>query len=177
MSTYGTYAVESVLNIHCRGIIERADAAVVNSLRCESANLNELRPHDEKRFRDVIRELRSYIAWAESEPVLDLPKSHPTPLELEHVGTDVPRKIVNRSVRDFAALFELVIKESSESETAHSGSGINPHDLLRLRAILDQAESLIDFMVNVEPVDRPETFPHQPGVGDGSMTSDPHYAV
>ena len=172
-----TYAVEEVLNIHARGIIERADAAVVNALKSESANLNALRPHDETRFRNVIRELRSYIGWAVSEPLLDLPKSHPTPLELEHVGQEESRKIVNRSVRDFAALFELLIKEVSESETAHAGSGINQFDLSRITAILDQAESLVDFMAQVEPIDRPETFPHQPGVESGSMTSDPQYAV
>lgn len=172
-----TYAVEEVLNLHARGIIERADAAVVNALKCESANLNSVRPYDEKRFRNVIRELRSYINWANSEPLLDLPKSHPSPLELEHVGQEESRRIVNRSVRDFAGLFELMIKEVSESETAHAGSGINQFDLVRITALLDQAESLVDFMVNVEPIDRPETFPHQPGVESGSMTSDPQYAV
>ena len=169
------YDQPDVRNLHARSVIERADASIVNALKCESANSQQLKPHDERRLRSYVAELSEYLDWVASRPLLDLPKSHPNKMVLDYVGQDENRHIQNRSLRDFAALFEAIIIETAESETAMLASGFQPYDLTRVRALLEQAKQLIDFMVASEPVDKPESSPHAPEVEPGSSNSAPQH--
>lgn len=169
------YDQPDVRNLHVRSIAERADASIVNVLKDESANSQELRPHSEQRLRSYIRELREFTEWVQSRPLLDLPKSHPNPLILDYTAQTTSRHIQNRSMRDFASLLEAVIVELVESESAMLASGLQAYDANRVDALYDQADQLIDFMVAEEPIDKPESSPHAPEVESGSSNSNPKH--
>lgn len=169
------YDQVDVRNLHVRSLIERADASIVNILKCESCNSQTLRPADATRFKSYVSELRRWRAFVISEPFLDLPKSHPNVLVLDYVGQDESRHVQNRSCRDLAALFEAVIVELAESESAMLASGLQKFDDDRIVALMDQMDHLIEFMENDEPYDKPESSPHAPEVESGSLNSAPQH--
>lgn len=169
------YAVTEVNNLHICSLVERADSIIVNMLKCESANSNQLFDHDRERIVTYINELVDYMEWLDGRPRLDLPKSHPTKYTIDYVAQTVERHIQNRSLRDFARLMEAIIKELTEGESAILASGVQEYDKARFDKIIEQAWELLDFIDGTEPLDKPESSPHAPEVEAGSRNSEPRH--
>ena len=175
MSIETVYAVDAVNNLHVASIAERADSIIVNVLKCESANAHQLFEADRERITSYLNEMVSYKEWVMNRPRLDLPKSHPTKLNVDWMGKDETRHIQNRSLRDFARLMEGLIKEVTESESAVLACGLQAYDAERFDKIIAQAYALVEFIDGTYPLDKPESSPHAPEVLAGSMNSAPQH--
>lgn len=171
------YEVQSTKNLHVSSIIERFDSAIKNVLLCESANVNDLFDDDDRRIVSYNDELRAYMDWVDTRPKLDLPHTHPKVFEIDFVSLDVTRHIQNRNLRDLVRLYEAGIKELGESDSARLSSGIVEHDLVRFNKIMDQVDELLKFMRATDPLDKPESMPHAPGIVQGSQRSEPQHSV
>lgn len=168
--------VVSVKNFHVASLIERFLDARANVLRSETANSNALLDADLERIKSYHEELEEFMVWVNSRPRLDAPNSHPHQFAIEFVGTDIATRVQNRSIRDLTRIYELAIKSLGESDSANIASGIIEHDLVRFDKFMQQAKSLVEFMEEIQPLDKPETVPTQPSVEQGSQNSAPIYS-
>lgn len=170
------YAVKSCSNLHVVSICERTDAIIKEVLLCESATANDLFEPDKVRIVAYNQELRDYVDWAKSRPKLDLPHSHPNTYVMDYCAYEVSRHIQNRSMRDLARLYEEVLVQFSESESARLSSGLIAHDVGRFDRIMDQIDALLNFMDGNLPLDKPESTPHAAQVAQGSNNSAPTHS-
>jgi len=171
------YAMTEVSNLHIASLAERADAAIKEVLLCESANSGDLYIPDRKRIESYNKEILDFATWAAQRPKLDLPRSHPTLYTIDYCAEGTSRHINNRSLRDLVRLYEAIIKQMTESESANLSSGIGDHDLGRLTGILAQIEGLlVDFVDQNLPLDKPESSPHAENVEAGSLNSAPTHS-
>lgn len=168
--------VTHVKNFHVASLIERLLDARANALRSETANSNDLLDADLERIRSYHGELNSFMEFVRSRPRLDAPHSHPYQFNIEFVGEETPTRVQNRSIRDLSRIYELTIKSLGESDSANIGSGIIEHDFVRFNKFMTQADALVAFMVEVKPLDKPETVPLHADVEQGSQNSAPRFA-
>jgi hypothetical protein len=168
------YAVREVSNLHIASLAERTDSAIKEVLLSESANSHDLYTPDRKRIESYNKEILDFASWASVRPKLDLPRTHPRMYSIDFVAESTSRHINSRSLRDLVRLYEAIIAQLTESESANLSSGIGDHDLVRLISILDQIDALlVDFIDKNLPLDRPESSPHAPNVEAGSLNSAP----
>lgn len=168
-----TYEVVACSNMHIVSLAERADSIIKEVLLCESSGANEFFDADKTRIDSYNTELRDFVDWAATRPKLDLPKTHPRQQSIDYCAVDVSRHIQNRSLRDLVRLYEAVIKEMTESETANLSSGMGEHEKVRFEKIMDQVDALLNFMDSNQPLDKPESSPHAAEPLAGSLNSKP----
>lgn len=121
---------------------------------------------DVLRAKSYIVGLRKYVAYITSQPLLDLPETGPTEIDLP-AKVEVPR-MENDSSYDLCALLKLAVDEISDCQSSRIPTNLLPFDKLRVLAILDRADSFIEtFIVIVDPLDVPETSPSVPSTGPG----------
>jgi len=170
------YDVTEVTSLHICSVLERCDSIIKNVLLLPSASVNAFNPDDDNRIKSYNKELREYVAWVNTQPLLDLPHCHPQEWVLDLVATETSRHIQNRSMRDLARLYASIMKELGESDSARMGSGIVAHDLIRFTKIMDQVDNLMKFMRDNQPLDKPESMPHAPIGVQGSQNSTPTHS-
>lgn len=139
------------------GLVRRINKFIVELRDSQSGVTDDFGEHDQTRLKSYIVALRTYIAWVEGQPVLDLPKTHPTAVVVPEAP--VIGEVINLNVIDLIRLLErgrdeLIIG----SDSSQRSSGFNAHDSARVKAILEKTEKyLTEYIEKITPLDSPET--------------------
>lgn len=153
-------------NTDIDSFVRRANRAIKELSKSQSSGVSGTSTFDVIRAKTYLVGLRSLLAFIISEPLMDLPETGPTTL-------DLPDRVVipimeNDSTYDLCVLLKLAVDEISNSQSSRNSSGLILHDFKRITPILDRADSFITkFMMVVDPLDNPETSPSTPSTGYG----------
>lgn len=133
-----------VFNMDVAGYIRRLRAMKHEIMNSNSAKLPHVNPHDLKRIQAHLASLAMYAAYAVGEE-LDLPKWSPSEIDLgESLGYS---HVTNHSILDILTLVDALETELVGSQSARQSSGLLSHDELRLDAIADKINALIDSFI------------------------------
>lgn len=110
--------------------------------------------HDIARYRQYHATMEADLAYLFAQAQLDLPKTHPTAIELpdppQDYNLDSPRVVF------LLRLLDAGCKELVESQSSERASGVETHDHDRCKAVLDAIKGWIDNMEATQPIDAPE---------------------
>lgn len=153
-------------NTDIDGFVRRANRAIKELSKSQSSGVSGTSSFDVVRAKSYIAGLRTYLAFITSEPLMDLPETGPTAIDLPERVVIPPME--NESTYDLCVFIKLAVDEISNSQSSRNSSGLVIHDLKRIIPILDRADSfLTKFMMVIDPLDNPETSPGTPSTGLG----------
>lgn len=161
-----TPTLNRTCNTDIDGFVRRANRYIMELCKSQSSGITGTISFDVVRAKSYIAGLRKYVGYITSQPLLDLPETGPTEIEL-------PPKVVipameNDSSYDLAQLLKLAVDEISDSQSSRMASNLIPFDKTRVTAILDRSDNFIEtFITVVDPLDTPETSPSVPSTGQG----------
>ena len=153
-------------NTDIDGFVRRANRYIMEIAKAQSSSVSGTMSFDVARAESYLAGLRKYVTYITSMPILDLPETGPSEI-------DLPPKVVvprmeNDSSYDLCALFKLMVDEISDSQSSRIPTNLLPFDKTRVLAIMDRADNFIDnFIKVVDPLDNPETSPGTPSTGSG----------
>lgn len=127
---------------------------------------------DQIRLQRNVAAVRSMLNWVTNQPHLDLPESHPTPIEM-------PDAVKHAKVESESCNLALDLCHVEEIELLNCVSGRDPagcneFDEARLRSVLEKLDKLVtDHVATATPLDLPETIPSEPMAPPGQMGQNP----
>lgn len=136
----------------------------------QSSPVNGMIDADKARLRSYIAALRHARAWIQSQPMLDLPETHPRPFVLEPFPA-VP-EIENDALAQCVRILEALRTEMVNSQSARMSSRLQPFDDGRFTMLVDRLESFLnEYIERAEPLDLPESSPQEamPAPGKGGV--------
>lgn len=148
----------------CRSV-RRVAEELYKSVSSATSGMNSF---DQTRMKANVAAARSLLGWVNAQPQLDLPESHPNPIEV----ADPEKKplVESDSINLALDICYATSVELLNCASAREASGLNTFDSARYAASLTKLDSLIDNHVAVaEPVDLPESSPSQPLSGKGAL--------
>lgn len=161
-----------VYNHDVKGLVERLNRFREELYKSVSSSLGGMNAFDIARLKQYIAAIRTFQAWVESQPQLDLPESHPKPYNVEpaiQMGN-----VENEDVNMLLTLMELASDELTSSQSARMPAGLVSFDASRLRAVVDKAESfLLSYIEVATPLDLPESSPQEADSGKGKTGINP----
>lgn len=126
----------------------------------QSSPVNGLIDADKTRLVSYIAALRHAHSWIQSQPMLDLPETHPRPFTMEPFPV-VP-EVENDAVAHCVRILEALRTEMVNSQSARMASRLQPFDSTRFTTLVDRLESfLVDYIGRAEPLDLPESSPQE----------------
>ena len=141
-------------------IIEHVNRYIEELTHSQSSPVNGMIEGDKVRLRSYIAALRSARNWIQSQPMLDLPETHPRPFKLETFPA-VP-EIENDALAHCVRILEALRTELVNSQSARMSSRFQPFDDVRLTTLVDRLESFLNNYIEVaEPLDLPESSPQE----------------
>lgn len=153
-------------NTDVHSYVRRANRAIQELTKSQSSGVSGTSTFDVIRAKSYLAGLRSLLAFITSEPLMDLPETGPTALDLPDRVVIPPME--NDSTYDLCVLLKLSVDEISNCQSSRNASGLIIHDYKRITPILDRADSFIrGFMMVIDPLDNPETSPSTPSTGPG----------
>ena len=148
----------------CR-LTGRLGVELYKSVSAGTSGMNEF---DSARLKRNVAAVRSLLSWVVGEPKMDLPESHPTPIELPD-----PRKFESVESDSINLALDLCYAceiELVNSQSAREAAGMIIFDSDRLAAVLNKLDSLVDnHVATATPVDLPESIPSSPLSGPGAL--------
>jgi hypothetical protein len=160
-------ATNQTYNTDVYGIVRRINRFIVEIVKSQSSGVSQTISFDVVRAKTYIQAVRSYVLWVCSVPMLDLPETGPTAVDLP--APPVIPMFENESLFDLATLFSLARDEIANSQSSRLSSNLIPFDRTRLEAILDKADGFLNSYVTViDPIDQPETSPMTAVTGAGA---------
>lgn len=163
-----TYEVKEVMNQDVAGLAERTDEVIYEVAKSQSANLTDLRPFDRTRINEYIEMLKRYAAWVVAAPDVDLPETHPRAYSIKFISEGVDMDIENKALRDLIRMFQAIITELTNSQSARAASGLTVHDKRRFDLVIQKVEAFLDdYVAQTQPLDMPESAPSSDAVGAG----------
>ena len=147
-------------------LMRRFDRMLIEITKSVSANTASMLPFDFGRVEQHLRMMKSFKAWAISEPLLDAPESNPLLINVDCRG--VAGNIENDSAWDLAQLVDTAILELGNSESSRWSSGLSPHDAKRFDDYMSRVDRLLAHIKGAEPVDSPESSPREVNAGEGT---------
>ncbi len=162
----------NVFNDDVAGIYRRTNRFIEELQKSSSANVTDVNEFDQDRIITYLNSLTVYLNWVMSQPLLDLPETHPKTLELEE--PPVLLLVENLMIKDLIRLFERGRDEMINSQSARNASGLISFDNVRIRAVIEKAQKyLSDYVQKVIPLDLPESSPMAPDTGAGRTGINP----
>jgi len=158
----------TVLNHDVAGLCRRVNHFIVELQKSVSGGVSDVNQFDQARLQKYLDAVRAYRDWVVAQPHLDLPETHPRPVE---IGPDpVTPDIENEAVRDVVYLLELCRDELVNSQSARNPAGFISFDDQRAMSLVDKCQHFLDDYIKlVQPIDMPESTPSQPLTGSGLM--------
>lgn len=154
-------------NTDVYGVVRRINRFIVEICKSQSSGVSQTISFDVARARSYIQAVRSYVIWVCSVPMLDLPETGPTAVDLP--APPVIPLFENESLFDLATMFSLARDEIANSQSSRLSSNLINFDRIRLDAILDKADVFLTTYVTViDPLDQPETSPMTTVTGPGA---------
>ena len=157
----------TVLNHDIAGICRRINRFITELYKSVSSGIHEVNEFDQERLNHYLGAIRSYRDWIMAQPHLDLPETHPRPIE---IGPDPEVTTVeNESVRDVIYLMELCRDELVNSQSARAPAGLIVFDDRRAMALIEKCQKFLDdYIAKVQPMDMPESTPMRLMSGSGA---------
>lgn len=147
-------------------ITQKVNRFIEEMTRSQSANVSGLTPADKARLLSYTAALKDLLAWITTQPLLDLPETHPRAYELEPFPP-VPEP-ENDDLGNVVRLFEALRTEMVNSQSARLAGTLNKHDVARFEAIVVKIENFVSgYIDKAEPLDFPESSPQEEPVGPG----------
>jgi hypothetical protein len=176
------YHVTNVANPDIATFAEMADQRLVEILKSASGALDDYTAPDKKRLGDFVNELRAFKAWFMQRPEPDRPNQHPEQLGIDYQSNKesfedpvtqeeviLVQKPENMASRAAAQQMREVIASTVLGASRFRPGGMNAHDSRRVDDELDRLEFLLtEYIMELLPVDLPETNPSAPLTGHGS---------
>ena len=159
-----------VNSLDVRGLLERVDRARYEVLKSGSSNFDDIRTADRDRIDTYNAEIISYANYIAAEPEQDYPESYPETYTVKYMVTEDMTVVENLGLRDLDALYEKVIVELSNSQSARYPSGLKTQDKARIDSYMARIESLLtNHLDKVNPLDLPESNPSEASITDGKL--------
>ena|SRR3990167_7971530 len=142
-------------------IVARLDRFIAELKNSVSSGVAEINQFDLVRIRSYLDALITFVSWADGQPQLDLPESHPKASEIAE-PTAIP-DIENESVVDLIRLLLIARDELVNSASSRKPSGFIKFDLARFMAMISKSAKFLDeFVAKALPMDLPESSPKAP---------------
>lgn len=159
-----------VNNLDIAGLLERVSRARYEVLKSGSANIDDIRDADRARIDTYNSEAKSYASYIAGEPQQDYVASYPETYEVNYMVTEEMTVIENLGLRDLDRLYEKVLVEISNSQSARYPSGFKEQDKERFDSYMERIESLLtNHLDKINPLDLPESSPSEKSVTDGFL--------
>jgi len=163
-----TYSVKEVLNQDVAGLAERTDEVVFELLHAQSANLTDMRPFDRTRIDEYNGMLNRYAAWLVDAPDVDLPETHPRAYAIKYISEEVSVEVENKAIRDLVRMYQAIITELTNSQSARAANGLTVHDKRRFDLLMQKIQKFLsEYVDETQPLDMPESAPSSDAVGQG----------
>jgi hypothetical protein len=163
-----TYEVKEVLNQDVAGLAERTDEVIYEIMKSQSANLTDLRPFDRTRITEYNAMLNRYAAWITEAPDVDLPETHPRTYVMKFISEGLEFDIENKALRDLVRMYQAIITEMTNSQSARAANGLTTHDKRRFDLVMEKIQKfLVDYVDETQPLDMPESAPSSDAIGPG----------
>ena len=147
-----------VYNHDVAGLARRINRFIEELMHSSSAGGSQMTEHDQARLSTYFNALTTYVNHIVSEPLLDLPETHPREIVLDENPNVV--SVENESVRDVIMLLELARDETVSGQSARMASTLVPFDKDRLMSIVEKADRfLTSYIQTTTPLDLPESSP------------------
>lgn len=161
--------LKETLNHDIAGIVKRQVRYVNEALKCQSANGLDVMVHDIARMESYLAAADTYKAHVMTDPLLDLPETHPTSLNVEIPEISVVESIENEAISDWCRLMLLSALELINSQSSRQSSSLNTHDSNRYDMISAKTRNLMEnYIKPIQPIDAPETIPSVASITSGS---------
>lgn len=148
----------SVYNQDIAGLHARLNRFIEELVHSVSGASSEMNPFDQQRLSSYLNAIRAYVGWVNSQPLLDLPETHPREYKLRP-NPEVP-DFESDSVKDVVRLMEVARDELIYSQSARDAAGMKSFDVQRLLAVVDKvANFLTQYIAVATPLDLPESSP------------------
>lgn len=149
------------------GLCRRARRFKYEWAKSASGNVAAVSQFDADRLRSYLGGLRAYVSWVQSQPELDLPETHGERMYDLGDMEKLPQ-VENEAVVDMMNLFDVLELELMSSQSSRLHSKLISHDERRLLTLMDKMERFLeDYIMQIQPLDLPESSPLQAGVGAG----------
>jgi hypothetical protein len=163
-----TYEVKEVLNQDVAGLAERTDEVIYELAKSQSSNLTDMRPFDRTRIDEYNAMLNRYAAWLVAAPDVDLPETHPRTYTMKFLTEDLDLDVENKAIRDLLRMYQALITELTNSQSARAANGLTVHDKRRFDLVMEKiAAFLSDYVDETQPIDMPESAPSSDPVTAG----------
>ncbi len=117
----------TVLNHDVAGLCRRVNRFIVEMQKSVSGGVADMNEFDQARLQKYLDAVRAYRNWVVAQPQLDLPETHPRPVE---IGPDPETPdIENEAIRDVVYLLELCRDEMVHSQSARNPAGFIAFDV------------------------------------------------
>lgn len=167
-----TYEVKEVLNQDVAGLAERTDEVIYELAKSQSSNLTDMRPFDRTRIDEYNAMLNRYAAWLVAAPDVDLPETHPRTYTIKFLTEDMHLDVENKALRDLMRMYQALITELTNSQSARAANGLTVHDKRRFDLVMDKIEQFLTSYVDAtQPIDMPESAPSSASVTSGYLGS------
>lgn len=138
----------------------------------QSTGISGVLPFDVERILSYTAAVKRFMAWANSQPILDLPESHPRLYTLEPFSE--PQNVESESVNMLVRLFQDLRTEVVNSQSTRLSGTLLPADTKRIENNITKIESFVnEYVSDATPLDLPESSPEEPMVGHGRRGSNP----
>ncbi len=158
----------TVLNHDVAGLCRRVNRFIVEMQKSVSGGVADMNEFDQARLQKYLDAVRAYRNWVIAQPQLDLPETHPRPVE---IGPDPETPdIENEAIRDVVYLMELCRDEMVHSQSARNPAGFIAFDDGRAMSLMEKCQNFLDNYIKVvQPIDMPESSPSRPLTGPGAL--------
>jgi len=157
-----------VLNHDINGMCVRVNRMAEELYKSVSSGLSHTNSFDQARWQSYINAFRTYKAWVEAQPQLDLPETHPREINVEPMVEIT--NVENEAINDVLNLFKILKDEMMSSQSSRMPAGLISHDSIRIDALVDKIEKLlVDYVAVIQPVDFPESSPQEIISGPGKQ--------
>lgn len=155
-----------VNNTDIAGLVRRIRRIKYEVNKCQSASLMYTTDADLNRFQSYIDGMVSYFNWMTSQPMQDLPESHPKDIDLGD-GEVLPMP-ENEGLVDMLSQLDNLEAEMGYCQSARMHSSMMSHDENRFRDIVQKVQDFMsEYLSVVQPLDMPESTPLREMTGAG----------
>lgn len=162
----------ATMNHDVAGFVRRLRRFRYEWAKSASSNVAFVSQADADRLRSYLKGLMAYKSWFQSQPVLDLPESNPRTIDLgEAESLPSPE---NEAVIDMMVLWEVLEYELVHSQSSRLSSRLIEHDEKRVDMVLEKMSRFLeDYIMQIQPVDLPESVPLKSDTGKGRLGVNP----
>ncbi len=157
----------TVLNHDILFLAQMLNRFIVEIVHSQSNGVSGMTAHDQDRMASYLEALRAKKVWIVSQPLLDLPETHPRRFPLP--ASPVVDSVDSESINAFVRLMEALRTEMIHSQSARLASTLLSMDEERFDSIVAKMQSFLDeYVAIVVPLDLPESSPAEALSGPGA---------